>query len=231
MTDNLLVADDITVRFGGLTAVSDVSFTIPDRSVVSLIGPNGAGKTTFFNILTGLYKPTEGAVGLLGNDITGLAPHKIAHMGLARTFQNIRLFGLMTAEENVMVAMHSHMKAGVWSTLFRTKKQKREESEYREFAQELLDFVGVVAANRRLSALQNIISAFAALVAAKRGVVVAEVHTAHPITDVQEQQLRGKLAGEVLHAPLHQRRGANAPATHSCSSSTVVASPSGLLKV
>ena len=68
MTDNLLVADDITVRFGGLTAVSDVSFTIPDRSVVSLIGPNGAGKTTFFNILTGLYKPTEGAVGLLGNE-------------------------------------------------------------------------------------------------------------------------------------------------------------------
>lgn len=143
MTENLLVADGITVRFGGLTAVSDVSFTIPDRSVVSLIGPNGAGKTTFFNILTGLYKPTEGAVGLLGNDITGLAPHKIAHMGLARTFQNIRLFGLMTAEENVMVAMHSHMHAGVFATFFRTPGQRKEEAKAHADARELLDFVGL----------------------------------------------------------------------------------------
>lgn len=143
MSEDLLVADSITVRFGGLTAVSNVSFTIPDRSVVSLIGPNGAGKTTFFNILTGLYKPTEGFVGLLGNDITGLAPHKIAHMGLARTFQNIRLFGLMTAEENVMVAMHSHMKAGVFSTFFRTPGQRHEEAKAHEDARELLDFVGL----------------------------------------------------------------------------------------
>jgi branched-chain amino acid transport system ATP-binding protein len=143
MSENLLVADSITVRFGGLTAVSDVSFTIPDRSVVSLIGPNGAGKTTFFNVLTGLYKPTEGAVGLLGDDITGLAPHKIAHMGLARTFQNIRLFGLMTAEENVMVAMHSHMKAGVFSTFFGTPGQRREEAKAHADAQELLNFVGL----------------------------------------------------------------------------------------
>src|SRR4051794_14381542 len=92
-----LDAQDITIAFGGLVAVDAVSFTIPNESVVSLIGPNGAGKTTFFNILTGLYTPTTGAVFLGGEDVTGLPPHRVASMGLARTFQNIRLFNLMTA--------------------------------------------------------------------------------------------------------------------------------------
>ena len=143
MTNNLLIAENITVKFGGLTAVSDVSFTIPEKSVVSLIGPNGAGKTTFFNVLTGLYKPTEGWVGLGDQDITGMSTHRIAAMGLARTFQNIRLFGSMTAEENVMVAMHSHMKSGVASTVFGTRSQRREEREALADARELLDFVGL----------------------------------------------------------------------------------------
>ena len=140
---NVLYADRITIRFGGLTAVDNVSFSIPPRSVVSLIGPNGAGKTTFFNVLTGLYEATEGAVYLDGKDITAVKPHKRAAMGLARTFQNIRLFGLMTAEENVMVAMHSHLKAGVMSTIIRTPGQRREEREARETARELLDYVGI----------------------------------------------------------------------------------------
>lgn len=139
----ILDAQNISVVFGGLVAVNDVSFQIPEGSVVSLIGPNGAGKTTFFNVLTGLYDPTSGAVLYDGKDITGQAPHKTAAGGMARTFQNIRLFGLMTAQENVMVAMHSHMKAGVLSTTFRTKKQRAEEEEARRFAQELLDFVGI----------------------------------------------------------------------------------------
>ncbi len=139
----VLDAQNISVVFGGLVAVNDVSFTIPEGSIVSLIGPNGAGKTTFFNVLTGLYQPTSGDVIFDGEYITGRAPHKIASGGLARTFQNIRLFGMMTAQENVMVAMHSKMSAGVWSTTFRTKKQKREEAEAKEFAQELLDFVGI----------------------------------------------------------------------------------------
>src|SRR6478672_9965790 len=112
-----LRADHITIRFGGLVAVNDVSFTIPQGSVVSLIGPNGAGKTTFFNVLTGLYKPTEGQVFLGNREVTGRSPHKIAQAGLARTFQNIRLFNLMTAEENVMVAMHPHLKSGIFSTV------------------------------------------------------------------------------------------------------------------
>jgi len=138
-----LKADNISVKFGGLVAVDDVSFDIPENSVISLIGPNGAGKTTFFNVLTGLYKPTSGTVTFDGKDITAKPPHKIAQAGVARTFQNIRLFGLMTAEENVMVAMHSHLKSGVLSTILGTRKQRAEEAESKKIARELLEFVGI----------------------------------------------------------------------------------------
>jgi len=139
----VLTANRITIKFGGLTAVDDVSFTIPQRGVVSLIGPNGAGKTTFFNVLTGLYKPTSGRVHLGDREITGMPPHKIASWGMARTFQNIRLFNLMTAEENVMVAMHSHLKSGLLSTVFAAPWQRKEEKAAREFAREQLNFVGI----------------------------------------------------------------------------------------
>jgi branched-chain amino acid transport system ATP-binding protein len=138
-----LDAEVITVRFGGLVAVRDVDFTIPEGGIVSLIGPNGAGKTTFFNVLTGLYKPTTGRVFLQGEEITALPPHIIASRGMGRTFQNIRLFGLMTAEENVMVAMHPHLKSGVFGTVIKTRRQRREEREGRETARELLHFVGI----------------------------------------------------------------------------------------
>lgn len=139
----ILKADNITVEFGGLVAVNDVSFDIPEKGIVSLIGPNGAGKTTYFNILTGLYKPTHGNVIYDGQDITGLVPHKIAASGVARTFQNIRLFGSMTAEENVMVAMHSHLKSSLVSTILGTPSQRREERNAHEEACELLEFVGI----------------------------------------------------------------------------------------
>jgi branched-chain amino acid transport system ATP-binding protein len=138
-----LAARNITIKFGGLAAVVNVDFTIPQGGIVSLIGPNGAGKTTFFNVLTGLYRPTTGRVLLGPKDVTGLPPHRIASLGLARTFQNIRLFNLMTAEENVLVAMHSHMKAGIVRTVLRTPGQRREEREGREFARDLLEFVGI----------------------------------------------------------------------------------------
>ena len=143
MTKPVLQADNISVKFGGLVAVDDVSFDIPTGGVVSLIGPNGAGKTTFFNVLTGLYKPTSGTVTFDNKYITAKPPHKIAQAGVARTFQNIRLFGLMTAEENVMVAMHSHLKSGIISTILGTKKQRTEERESKKTARELLDFVGI----------------------------------------------------------------------------------------
>ncbi|MEN3304495.1 MAG: branched-chain amino acid transport system ATP-binding protein [Micromonosporaceae bacterium] len=138
-----LQANNILMRFGGLVAVNDVSFTIPDQGIVSLIGPNGAGKTTFFNALTGLYKVTSGQVILAGRNITGLQPHKIASLGMARTFQNIRLFGLMTAEENVKVAMHSHLRSGIARTVLRSPRQRREEREAHDQALALLDFVGI----------------------------------------------------------------------------------------
>ncbi len=138
-----LTAKEITVRFGGLTAVNNVSFDIPTGKIVSLIGPNGAGKTTFFNVLTGLYKPTTGNVLFGEEDITARPPHKIASGGVARTFQNIRLFGLMTAEENVMVAMHSRLRAGIIATILGTPGQRREEKSAREEARALLDFVGI----------------------------------------------------------------------------------------
>jgi branched-chain amino acid transport system ATP-binding protein len=136
MSELLLDAKGITVQFGGLKAVNEVDFNIPQGSIVALIGPNGAGKTTFFNVLTGLYAPTAGSVTFDGDRITARPPHKIAAGGMARTFQNIRLFGAMTAAENVMVAMHPHLHSGVWSTIFRTPKQRAEERAARAVRQE-----------------------------------------------------------------------------------------------
>ncbi len=141
-----LTADAISVRFGGLIAVSQVDFDVPDQGIVSLIGPNGAGKTTLFNVLTGLYKPTTGRVHLGGQEITALPPHVIASKGLGRTFQNIRLFSLMTAAENVMVAMHSHLDSGLFGTVLKTPRQRREEKQARETAHELIEFVGIKGA-------------------------------------------------------------------------------------
>jgi branched-chain amino acid transport system ATP-binding protein len=138
-----LRAEQIVIAFGGLVAVNDVSFNVPEGGIVSLIGPNGAGKTTFFNVLTGLYRPTAGRVYLGEQDVTGKTPHKIAALGLARTFQNIRLFNLMTAEENVMVAMHSHLRSGITSTVFRMPWQRREERRAHDASRDLLEFVGI----------------------------------------------------------------------------------------
>ncbi len=138
-----LKARGITVHFGGLVAINGVDFTLPEGGIVSLIGPNGAGKTTFFNVLTGLYRPTYGRVQLGDQDVTGLSPHTIASRGMARTFQNIRLFALMTASENVMVAMHSHLRSGVLGTVLKTPRQRAEERESRAAAHELLEFVGI----------------------------------------------------------------------------------------
>ncbi len=143
MTDSLLSATGITVQFGGLTAVANVDFEVPRNSIVALIGPNGAGKTTFFNVLTGLYTPTSGDVQFDGASIVGKSPHIIAAGGVARTFQNIRLFGAMTAAENVMVAMHAHLRSGVVSTILNLPKQRHEEKEARATAKELLEFVGI----------------------------------------------------------------------------------------
>ena len=141
--DNVLVATDVRKEFGGLIAVNDVTFTVPRGKVISLIGPNGAGKTTFFNMLTGVYTPTSGQILFLGEDVTGKPPHAITERGIGRTFQNIRLFQNMTALENVLVGMHSRMKANLFNSILRTPKVRREEREARERARELLEYTGL----------------------------------------------------------------------------------------
>ena len=133
----------LTKIFGGLTAVDGVSFRVPEKSIVSIIGPNGAGKTTFFNMLTGLYKPSLGDVIFDGKKVTSKRPDQITAMGVARTFQNIRLFGTMSAVENVLVGQHARLKASVFGSILRTPRVRREEKAGREKAHELLDYVGV----------------------------------------------------------------------------------------
>jgi branched-chain amino acid transport system ATP-binding protein len=140
---DLLVATDVRKEFGGLVAVNDVDFTIPEQSIVSLIGPNGAGKTTFFNMLTGVYKPTAGRIVFRDTDVTGKPPHAITERGIGRTFQNIRLFQNMTALENTLVGMHSRLHGGILRSVLRTPGLKREEQAARRRARELLEFSGL----------------------------------------------------------------------------------------
>jgi branched-chain amino acid transport system ATP-binding protein len=139
----VLQADHVTKEFGGLVAVNDVSFEVPSLSIVSLIGPNGAGKTTLFNMLTGLYKPTRGRIILGERDISRARPDVITSLGVARTFQNIRLFGAMSALENVMIGRHTRMHAGLFGSIVRPPWVRREEREVRERARELLAYVGL----------------------------------------------------------------------------------------
>ncbi len=140
---DLLITEKVRKEFGGLTAVSDVDFTVPEGKIVSLIGPNGAGKTTFFNMLTGVYRPTEGVVRFLGEDVTGKPPHAITERGVGRTFQNIRLFRNMTALENVLVGMHSRLKGHLIGSILRTPGVRREEEAARKRARELLELCGL----------------------------------------------------------------------------------------
>ena len=139
----ILDASNITKQFGGLTAVSDVSFSLPEKSIVSIIGPNGAGKTTFFNMLTGFYRPTFGTIGFDGRNITGARPDIVMKAGMARTFQNIRLFSTMSAVENVMIGEHSRMKSGLVGSILRLPGTRREEREVREKAKTELEYVGI----------------------------------------------------------------------------------------
>ena len=139
----ILVAEAVRKEFGGLVAVNDVDFTIPTGSIVSLIGPNGAGKTTFFNMLTGVYKPTAGRIVFDGHDVSDKPPHAITQLGVGRTFQNIRLFEQMTSLENVLVGMHARLKGGILSSIIGTPRLRKEERRAAERARELLRFSGL----------------------------------------------------------------------------------------
>ena len=148
----LLEIDALRKEFGGLVAVNSVDFTIPSGSIVSLIGPNGAGKTTFFNMITGVYKPTSGRVVFDGADITGKPPHVATEHGIGRTFQNIRLFREMTARENVLVGMHARLKGGIIRSVLRTPGLRREEKAAWDKAQSLLELCSL---QRRGGAMAN----------------------------------------------------------------------------
>ena len=139
----LLETKNVTKRFGGLQAVGKMDFKVEEGQIVSIIGPNGAGKTTFFNTLTGIYRPEEGEVTFDGHSLVGLRPDQITTLGMARTFQNIRLFGSMTVIENIMVGMFSRLKQNQADIIFKNKRFRDEEEYAHHRAFELMDFVGL----------------------------------------------------------------------------------------
>ena len=142
-TMSLLAAKGITKRFGGVQALSDVGFTINHGEIYGLIGPNGAGKTSLFNVLTGIYVPDGGQFTFDGLSLSNMKPNDVASRGIARTFQNIRLFGNLSALENVMIGRHVRTRAGVWGAIFRNARTRDEEKAIHKRAYELLDYVGV----------------------------------------------------------------------------------------
>ena len=147
----ILRTEQVTKRFGGLVAVDQIDFEIPRGAIVSLIGPNGAGKTTVFNMIAGMYKPSAGRVIFEGKVISHLAPHRITHLGIARTFQNIRLFQNMTALENVMVGQHTRMIATPFEGILHTPRERAEERRVEQRARELLAFVGLTGKDDEFS--------------------------------------------------------------------------------
>jgi branched-chain amino acid transport system ATP-binding protein len=140
---SLLIADHVSKRFGGVQALDAVSFSIEPGEIYGLIGPNGAGKTTLFNVLTGIYAPDAGAFSFDGRRLTGLAPYQVAAAGIARTFQNIRLFANLSSLENVMIGRHLRSRSGVIGALLRNQRTLNEEKQIERRALELLDYVGI----------------------------------------------------------------------------------------
>lgn len=140
---NILELKSLTVKFGGVTAVNNLDLAVREGEIAALIGPNGAGKTSVFNLITGVYTPTSGDVLYKGNSIVGVKKHKIAKLGISRTFQNIRLFGESTALENVMTAADVHSKSGVLGALLGTRRSREEEKRVEKVAHEMLEFMGI----------------------------------------------------------------------------------------
>ena len=150
MSRRLLTIDKLSVTFGGLHALKDLDFYVDEGEIVSVIGPNGAGKTTFFNMISGMVTPTSGDIIFKGESLLGLDPNQVTAAGIARTFQNVRLFANMTILENVMVAQHCRTRQGIWGALFQTRPFKREEREIREHGEKVLSFFGTRLVGYRL---------------------------------------------------------------------------------
>lgn len=151
MTEPLLRLENVTMQFGGVTALNNVSFDVKPQEILGLIGPNGAGKTTVFNVITGVYQVSSGVISFQGGSLAGKKRYKITKSGIARTFQNIRLWGDMTSLENVMTATDTHKKSGLLSGLFGMPISRREEKRDAARAQELLDFIGIGEYSDRLA--------------------------------------------------------------------------------
>ena len=143
MKKPLLTLTGIGLSFGAYTVLEDANFSVPEGAVVSLIGPNGAGKTSLFNCITGFYRPNKGSIMFDGQELMRLKPHHVTRAGIARTFQNVRLFQQMTVLENVMSGMHCRTRSGAIAAILRTPRQRAEEAEIRDFSMECLQFVGV----------------------------------------------------------------------------------------
>ena len=151
MSESILKLNNVTMQFGGVVALNDVTFEVKKQEILGLIGPNGAGKTTVFNVITGVYQITNGSIAFNGKSISGIKRYRITKGGIARTFQNIRLWGDMTALENVITATDTHKKSGLLSGLFGLPISRREEKRDKDRAQELLDFIGIGEYSDRLA--------------------------------------------------------------------------------
>jgi branched-chain amino acid transport system ATP-binding protein len=150
VSEALLSLSGVSIAFGGIQALSGVSLEIPRGAIVAIIGPNGAGKTTLFNCITGVYRPDSGEIRLGDRSLAGLRPHRIAALGIARTFQNIELFARMTVQDNLLLGRHRHMKTGPLSAMLFGKRVREEEIEQRERVEQILDFLDLQFARERL---------------------------------------------------------------------------------
>lgn len=196
----LLTLNKVTKRFGGLTAVQDVDLQIWPGEIISVIGPNGAGKTTVFNLITGIYRPTEGNIAISGKSIVGLNPDQVLVRGIARTFQNIRLFNNMTVLENVLVGQHTQLKANVLGSLFHFPSVVREEAEARRKAIELLSFFGPTLLERLEEYVINL------SYADRRRIEIARALAAKPKLLLLDEPTAGMNEAETLEAVKYVRR-------------------------
>src|SRR6266702_469130 len=196
----LLDLSKVTKYFGGLAAVQDVDLQIWPREIISVIGPNGAGKTTVFNLITGIYRPSAGDIQLAGQTLSGLSPDKVLKRGIARTFQNIRLFNNMTVLENVLVGQHTQLKAGILGSTFRPPGVVHEEAEARKRAIELLSFFSSELVDRQEEYVINLSYAY------RRRVDIARALSANPRLLLLDEPTAGMNEAETLEAVKYVRR-------------------------
>jgi len=199
-SEPLLKLTRVSKRFGGLAAVQDLDLEVWSREIVSVIGPNGAGKTTVFNLITGIYRPSSGDVLLASRSISGLSPDKVLRRGIARTFQNIRLFNNMTVLENVLVGEHTQLKANILGSVFRPPGVVREEAEARERAIDLLSFFGPELVDRQEEYVLNLSYAY------RRRVEIARALAAKPKLLLLDEPTAGMNEAETLEAVKYVRR-------------------------